>query len=132
MMPRYPSSSLVWIFMPAVEGLAYGLLISYYDRTFVPRNTGISWVVGLIGAYSYSIYVLHFFFISPAAEFIYYHIMDITNIYVAEAWSLLCFLLMLPVGHLSFRFIESPFLRFRKRYMQTSAEITVCSPQKIV
>jgi len=116
LMPSYPSPSKIWIFLPTLEGLAYGLLISYYDNTYRPANTGISKVVGWIGAYSYSIYLLHFFVVLKMSPFVDQHIMGLSNFYVACAWSLVCFLLMLPIGYLSFRFVESPFLKFRRPY----------------
>lgn len=118
----YPSPSLLWVFMPTVEGLAYGVLISYYDNTFSPRNTGLSKIIGYIGTYSYSIYLLHFFLIFQTPTFISKHFMGLSSFYVASAWALLCFALMLPIGYLSFRFIESPFLRFRRPYTYTMPE----------
>jgi peptidoglycan/LPS O-acetylase OafA/YrhL len=114
--PVFPSPSAIWIFLPTLEGLAYGLLISYYDNSFRPPNTGISKIIGRAGTYSYSIYLLHFFLVFQMPAFIEKHIMELSNFYVACAWSLVCFMLMLPIGYLSFRFIESPFLKFRKRY----------------
>ena len=117
-MPSIPSPSALWIIMPTVEGAAYALLIAYYDTTFKAPNEGVSWFIGLIGAYSYSIYLLHQFFIPTAAEFINLNIMNISNFYVAQTWALLCFILMVPIGYLSFRFIEAPFLKLRKRYIK--------------
>ena|GEM_PF-4072070 len=51
--------------------------------------------------------------------------MPVTNFYIALCYSVLGFLLMVPVGFLSFRFIESPFLRMRTKYIieeQTEAK----------
>jgi peptidoglycan/LPS O-acetylase OafA/YrhL len=36
---------------------------------------------------------------------------------VACLWSVVCFLLLVPFSLLSFRFIEAPFLKLRKRYI---------------
>jgi peptidoglycan/LPS O-acetylase OafA/YrhL len=119
--PSLGSGGAVWIYLPTLEGLAYGLLISYYDSTWQPANTGISKVIGLIGAYSYSIYLLHFFVVFYLPGLVSRHIMALDNFYVACAWSLLCFGLMLPIGYLSFRFIEAPFLKFRRRYFVANA-----------
>ena len=112
-----PSPSPLWIFIPTLEGLAYGLLISYYDNSFRPSNTGVSKVVGALGAYSYSIYLLHFFVVFQLPTLVDRYLMGISNFYVACLWSLICFTLMLPIGYLSFRYIESPFLGFRRRYI---------------
>ena len=115
--PSFPSPSLLWICFTTLEGLAYGMLISYYDNSYRPPNTGISKAIGYIGAYSYSIYLLHFFVVFYLPPLIQAHVMDISNFYAACLWSLLCLLLMLPIGYLSFRYIESPFLGFRRRYV---------------
>jgi peptidoglycan/LPS O-acetylase OafA/YrhL len=79
----------------------------------------------MIGAYSYSIYLFHFFFVFAAARFIHEEIMDLSNFYVACAWAAATFLLMVPVGYLSFRFIEAPFLRRRKRYAREEPDAAV-------
>jgi peptidoglycan/LPS O-acetylase OafA/YrhL len=116
--PSYPSPSVLWVFMPSIEGLAYAIAIAYYDASYSPKNSGVSKVVGKIGEYSYSIYLLHVFIVFRAARFTNENITSITNFYVALACSLVCFLLIVPLGYLSFRFIESPFLKFRKRYIR--------------
>ena len=115
--PSYPSPSPLWIFIPTLEGLAYGVLISYYDNSYKPSLRGLSGLIGRYGTYSYSIYLLHFFFVYRMAAFIHAHIMDLSNFYVAWAWSLACFALMLPIGHLSYKLVESPFLGWRRRYL---------------
>lgn len=38
-------------------------------------------------------------------------VMDISNFYVTCLWSVVFFLLMMPAGYLSFRFIEAPILK---------------------
>jgi peptidoglycan/LPS O-acetylase OafA/YrhL len=116
-MTNPPSTSALWIVLPTLEGLVYGLLISYYDNSYQPKNTGLSRIAGYLGAYSYSIYLLHFFVVYQMPGFINRHIMGLGNFYIACLWALLCFLAMLPIGYLSFRFIESPFLKFRRRYV---------------
>lgn len=114
--PSYPSPSLLWVFAPTIEGLAYGTLISWYDNSFRHSTGKISRFVALIGTYSYSIYLLHFFFVSRMASIIDHHIIELSNIHLAILFSLPCFLLMVPIGYISFRFIESPFLRYRTKY----------------
>ena len=46
--------------------------------------------------------------------------MDISNLYPALAWSALFFALMLAPAHLSFRYIEAPFLKYRRRYAKVA------------
>jgi len=115
--PTYPSSNMLWIVFPTIEGLAYALLIAWYESSFSLSNTGISKFIGRIGEYSYSIYLLHFFVVFTASKVVHNLIMDISNFYLACLWSLLVFLMMVPIGYLSFRFIESPFLKLRMRYI---------------
>jgi peptidoglycan/LPS O-acetylase OafA/YrhL len=113
----YPSPSPLWIVMPTAEGLGYAALIAWYDNSFAHSNGAASRFIGRIGTYSYSIYLLHFFFVFAAARFVHERVMDIANFYLACLWSIAMFLLMVPIGYLSFRFVESPFLGRRRRYI---------------
>lgn len=112
----------VWILMPTVEAVAFAIAIAWYDRKFQPKNTGFSRIAGLAGGYSYSIYLLHWFWVHDAAAFIDSKIMDLSNFYVALTWSFVCFALMIPIGYLSYRFVEAPFLRLRRNYYLKTAE----------
>src|SRR5258706_7875260 len=98
--PSYPSPRPIWIVLPTLEGLAYA--------------TGIAW--------SYSIYLLHFFVVFDAARFVNQRIMDISNFYLACLLSTVFFLLMMLPGYVSFRFIEAPFLKLRKPYFSKPQE----------
>ena len=113
----YPSQTPIWIVMPTIEGLAYAILVAWYDQSFAPRTSGVSGLVGRVGEYSYSIYLLHGFVALRIPGSVDKRIMDLSNFYVACSWALLFYLLMIPVGYLSYRFIESPFLKFRRRYI---------------
>jgi peptidoglycan/LPS O-acetylase OafA/YrhL len=115
--PSYPSNSPLWIFLPTIEGMAYAIGIAWYDSSFSPTTTVISGFIGRIGAFSYSIYMFHLFIVFNAATFVNERIMNISNFYVACLWSLVFFILMAPIGYLSFRFIEAPFLKLRIRYI---------------
>lgn len=115
--PSYPSPSKIWIYIPIIEGLAYAVLIAWYDNTFKHSTGKVSQFVALIGTYSYSIYLLHFFVVFKMSNAINTNIVDLSNIYLAILFSIFCFLLMVPIGYLSYRFIETPFLRYRTRYI---------------
>ena len=115
--PSYPSTNPLWIVMPTIEGLAYAVGIAWYESSFNHSSTGLSKWIGKMGEYSYSIYLLHFFIVFKAASFIHTRIIDLSNFYLALVFSVLFFVGMMPLGYLSFRFIESPFLKLRKRYI---------------
>lgn len=129
----YPSPSPVWVYLPTLEGLAFGVAIAWYDTSFRFGNTGWSGLLGKIGEYSYSIYLLHFFFVFGMAQLVDQHVMRLDNFYLACAWAVLGFLLMLPLGWASYRFIESPFLRHRRPYLRgtgapTDVRLTPVTP----
>jgi len=115
--PPHPSSGWLWIVLPTIEGIGYAAAIAWYDNSFFHSTTGVSKFVGRIGEYSYSIYLLHFFVVFYAARLVNGRIMNISNFYLACLWSLVCFLLMMLPGYVSFRFIEAPFLKLRRRYV---------------
>lgn len=115
--PSYPSPSKIWVYMPAIEGLAYGLLIAWYDSSFKHSTGIVSQYISRIGTYSYSIYLLHYFVVFKMASFINFNIVELSNFFLVLLFSILCFLLLVPFAHLSYRFIETPFLRFRTKYI---------------
>jgi rhamnosyltransferase len=118
--PSYPSPSQLWIYMPAIEGLAYGVFVAWYDNSFEHSTGRISRFVALVGTYSYSIYLLHFFFVFDMASAVNIDIIELSNAYLVTLFSVVCFLLMVPIAHLSYKYIESPFLRFRTKYIADS------------
>jgi len=113
----FPSPSPLWIAIPTIEGIAYAVGIAWYETSFSPSPAGISRFIGRIGEYSYSIYLLHYFVVFSVAKFVQERVMDITNFNLACLWSAVCFLLMMPLGYLSFRFVEAPFLKLRRSYI---------------
>ncbi|QDU12061.1 acyltransferase family protein [Gimesia aquarii] len=115
--PSYPSNRLVWVVMPTFEGLTYALLIAWYDNSFMHSTSRFSRFIALIGTYSYSIYLLHFFFYKVLILIMVRYIMPVSNFYIALCYSVLGFLFMVPIGYLSFRLIESPFLKLRTNYI---------------
>jgi peptidoglycan/LPS O-acetylase OafA/YrhL len=114
----YPSPSRLWIFLPTIEGLSYAALIAWYDQSFRPRDAGVSRVIARFGTYSYSIYVFHFFVVFWLARQIDAHVVPLGQFLVALPIALLAFGLMLPIGYLSYRFIETPFLKHRRKYLR--------------
>ena len=117
MNPSFPSPSTIWIYLPTIEGIAYALAISCYDNAFEHSTGTISRFFAQIGAYSYSIYLMHFFVVSLLSGLVDKYIINLSNIYMAMFFSALCFLVMVPIGYVCTTCIESPFLKFRKNYV---------------
>jgi len=113
----YPSTSPLWIWLPTVEGFGYALITCWYDTSFRHADNRCSRLLALIGTCSYSIYLLHFYVVFEAAALIDRHLIDLSNIYLALLLAFPCFLLMVPLAYLSYRFVEMPFLKLRVPYM---------------
>jgi rhamnosyltransferase len=122
----YPSATPLWIVVPTVEGAAYGWLIAYYDDWYTARqrqhpgrsSSQLSVFIALIGTYSYSIYLLHPFFVFRIGRAIDTYVIELQDRpYLTLALSVPVFLLMVPIAHFSYRFIELPPMRFRRRYL---------------
>ena len=116
--PAYPSSSPVWIFLPAIEGFSYGAIISWYDNSKYPKDGPLSNFWGRVGEYSYSIYLLHIFFVFSASSYINEIFGPINSIFIGCLWSVVFFLAMIPIAHVSYTYFEKPFLKHRKQYIQ--------------
>lgn len=128
--PSFPSPGRLWIVLPMIEGVTYACLIAWYETSFNPPmhtdkrsaekqfSARLSRWVAKAGTYSYSVYLLHFFFVFAAAEWINTRIMPIHHFYWALLWSVVFYALMLIPAHLSYRWIETPFLTFRRSYLK--------------
>jgi peptidoglycan/LPS O-acetylase OafA/YrhL len=113
----YPSPSVVWVFIPTIEAVTFGILIAWYAESFQFKPNPVLWILGKAGAYSYSIYLLHFFFFHKMSRAAIKLGLPTENFYVGLVVSLFFFGCMVPIGHVSYKLIEEPFLRFRKRYI---------------
>ena len=125
--PFYPSPYRIWIILPTVEGIAYAAFIAWYDGSFSHSTGRASRFLAAIGKCSYSIYLLHFFFVFRLATWVHRDILDLSNLYVALLVSVPAFLLMVPIGMIGFRLIESPFLRYRTHYLVPRPTFDVAS-----
>jgi peptidoglycan/LPS O-acetylase OafA/YrhL len=101
-------------------------MISWYDRH--PFRGPGSWLLQKAGEYSYSVYLLHFFVVAGAADFVNTRVMALPTIYHALPWAMLFFLGMVAVGHVSWKLIESPPLRWRKPYIYSEAGVPTFAP----
>lgn len=120
-MPSYPSPSSIWIYIPTLEGFSFGLLIGWYDQFSLKINfpKKINYYLCLIGSLSYSMYLLHFFVVFTLADFIQSNFGILKNFYITLIISIICFIALLPFCWLSNKYIERPFLRYRKPYIKS-------------
>jgi peptidoglycan/LPS O-acetylase OafA/YrhL len=116
--PSYPSTSMIWVFLPAIQGLSYALLISYYDNNhFSFLTSKLSILISKIGLFSYSIYLWHYIYVFDLAKIINNYFIDMNSIYIGCLLAVPCFLLTAFIGCVSYYTIEKPFLKLRKRYI---------------
>jgi peptidoglycan/LPS O-acetylase OafA/YrhL len=109
--------SSLWVWWPSFEGLSFAILIAWYDRSFNMPNTGLSQMIARIGQWSYSIYLLHFFFVWKFVGWIDRSIFAVDRFDQVLALTLIAFPLMLIPAAFSYRFIEHPFLKRRIKYL---------------
>ena len=112
------TNKVLWIIIPTIEGISYAFLIAWYDERSRPSNALISRFIAMVGNYSYSIYLLHFFFVFEISELINSKIIALSNPYIVLLVAIPSFLVILPISFISFKLIEAPFLRFRKSYLR--------------
>jgi peptidoglycan/LPS O-acetylase OafA/YrhL len=114
----YPTADPAWIALPTIEGLGFACAIALYDGLCKPQDRGFSLLLGRIGAYSYSIYLLHFFVVFRLSDATARWLGPNPSFAACTAIATVAFVAMTPIGWLSFRFVESPFLRLRKPYLR--------------
>jgi len=125
--PRFRDDAW-WIWLPTVDGLFFAMTVAWYDTSFEGRKISLPGRLAILaGQSSYSMYLLHTFWVFSAARWIHAHVWAMNSAQSAIAVASLLFVLALPTAMLSYRFIELPFLRARKLYeaqapAQTPAE----------
>ena len=108
--------SPVWIIVPTCEGLAYGALIAWYSGSAIQLPKALDAALARIGTWSYSIYLLHFYFWIVLRRLTIGTLPDLSfvpSLLLATA----CFVAFLPVAAASFHFFETYFLGFRVPYL---------------
>jgi peptidoglycan/LPS O-acetylase OafA/YrhL len=109
----------VWIFIPTIEAAFFSLLVAYYDAFAFSR----AWywrLIEAIGAASFSIYLLHNFVVFVLAQIASRYFPAMATWEIAEAVALSVFAVIVPIGWLSYRYVELPFLQFRRRYVRAT------------
>lgn len=119
----------LWIVLPTFEAVTIAAMIAWYERH--PLRDW--WLLRKAGEYSYSIYLLHFFFVHQAAMLVNDHIMVIDTLPLAMPWAALFFLCMMAIGHGSWKLVEQPALQWRVSYLRDRhAETPPLAPSLVV
>jgi len=108
----------IWIFLLTLEGICYSILIGWYDQSFRFKDTGFSGLIAKVGSASYSIYLLHVFFVFRIARLVNEYVISLDNFYVAFLACVICFLPVAGLSWLSYRYYELWWVRFRKPYIE--------------
>jgi peptidoglycan/LPS O-acetylase OafA/YrhL len=112
-----PSLSPLWIVIPLVQGIAFGAIIATYERLDVSVPEWIDKPLALVGAASYSLYLLHFIVFTAMVKKLAAIGLPMDQFPVSLAIAVLTFPAMAIIAILSFWFIEQPFLRLRAAYV---------------
>lgn len=115
----FPSQASVWVYLPTLEGLFYGLITAAYLGTvqLLPRvlDKAIAW----LGMLSYSLYLNHPWAIEVAMKILKRFNVDMTDFWTALILGMatvLPILIVMSVG--TYYLIEKPFLSLRTRYLK--------------
>jgi peptidoglycan/LPS O-acetylase OafA/YrhL len=111
----------IWIFLPTIEAVFCSFLVAYYDSTFAFRRRWFWTLLQLVGTTSYSIYLLHTLVVFEFAKWANGVLPGMSTWEESELVAIPFFLAVMPFAWLSYRFVESPFLRFRIPYTRDGA-----------
>lgn len=118
-LPKFPSTSPIWIILATFEGAIFGVIIASYDQFSNSFHNPISRAFSYLGEISYSLYLWHLVIIH---ELIRPVVIWIFGIKPTDPWivAFICIAVLpifLLVSHLSYTYLEKPFLRFRTKYL---------------
>lgn len=111
-----------WMLLPTLEGVCFGVIVAWYATSFRHSRGKVSRAVAACGAASYSMYLLHPFVVFDLAKFARWSLPGATDFYIAILWSALAFAALTPIAWLSYRYIELPFLKLRRPYVDVRLE----------
>lgn len=115
------TTSIIWVFIPTIEGAAYAALVSWYDNFSRVPSGKVGKFLANIGKYSYSIYLLQFFIVFQMPVYIDKYLINLDNPYFVILSSIPSFLIMVFISFITYHCIELPFLKFRKNYIRNTA-----------
>jgi len=112
------SNSVLWVFLPTLEGLFYSLMIIAYLQFSIPRR--LDHMLSTLGRWSYSIYLGHIQIIPFLVIFAATRVGMPEDFYYRLVVAILvAFPFVMALSALTYRLIEKPFLRLRRNYMRT-------------
>jgi peptidoglycan/LPS O-acetylase OafA/YrhL len=109
-----------WVWMTTVEGLFFAATVAWYDTSFREAPSRLGRGVAWMGRTSYSMYLLHFFWVYVVARWVNRHLVELDQPEIAMLAAFVVFLASAPVAAVSFRLFEQPFLRARRPYYRSA------------
>jgi peptidoglycan/LPS O-acetylase OafA/YrhL len=111
----FPSESIVWVFIPFIEGVSYCFLIIFILKFKSCGLTGR--FLSHIGKVSYSFYLISGISLFYLANFINSNVFILNSEIRMISAAFINFMILLVPASLSYYFIELPFLRKKFRYV---------------
>ena len=112
----------LWVVMPTMDAIFFACTVAWFDTSFASPPSWFGRAVAAIGRSSYSLYLLHTFWVFSFARWVNLHVVDLSDPLVSVGFAVLVFLISTPVSLLSFRLIEKPFLSLRKSYRSETTQ----------
>lgn len=118
----YRGQPPMWATISTIEAVYFAIMVSWWDtsRPDVPPGR-VGRLLVRMGQSSYSMYLLHFFWVYMSARWIHQHVLPMSSPEVGVLLATVVFLLSLPITMLSYRLIEAPFLKIRRPYIRMPA-----------
>ena len=112
----------MWATISTIEGVYFAILVTWWD-THRPdvSPSALGRLLIRMGQCSYSMYLLHFFWVYMSARWLHQHVWPMSSPEVGVVMATVVYLLSLPITMLSYRLIEAPFLQIRKPYVRSQA-----------
>jgi peptidoglycan/LPS O-acetylase OafA/YrhL len=114
----------LWIVIPTIEAFCISLLIAYYDRTQFELPQALSHFLAKIGEASYSIYLLHPFFVSKLSAFA-----AGLSFFPAVIIGTIVFVATLPISLVTYNLIEKPIMSLRIKYTRKPKRPSFVTPR---
>ncbi len=115
----YRGQDVMWATISTIEGVYFALIVSWWDTNRPDVSpSAMGRLLIRMGQCSYSMYLLHFFWVYMSARWLHQHVWPMSSPEVGAAMATLVYLLSLPITMLSYRLIEAPFLQIRRPYVR--------------